>query len=212
MRQSSKISSVVALPLDDKGTDTLGTKALVGHGNNDEHVGIAAIGDENLAAIEHPFIAFQHSGGLLTCSIGTGIGLSQAEGSNPFTGSQLGQVFHLLLLSTGLQDGGAAEAGMGGKDNARGSAHARKFLDGHAIHDIRATGTAILCRNGDAHKADFGHLFYRLHGETLLFIDFGSQWLYLFLCKFANHLQEELFLFSETEIHIDLCLFRLTII
>ena len=188
--------------LDDEGADALGAEALVGHGDDDEHVGVAAVGDENLAAVEHPLVAVEDSGGLLTGGVGTGVGLGEAEGADPLAAGELGQVLHLLLLGAGLKDGGGAEAGVGGEDDARGGADAAELLDGHAVHDVGAAGTAVLRGDGDAHQADLGHLLNGLHGETLLLVDFGGEGLDLLLCKLANHLQEEFFLFGEAKIHI----------
>ena len=165
-------------------------------------MGVAAVGDENLAAVEHPLVAVKDSGGLLAGGVGTGIGLGEAEGADPLAAGELGQVFHFLLLGAGLKDGGGAEAGVGGEDDAGGGADAAELLNGHAVHDVGAAGTAVLRGDGDAHQADLGHLLNGLHGETLLLVDFGGEGLDLLLCKLANHLQEEFFLFGEAKIHI----------
>ena len=91
---------------------------------------------------------------------------------------------------------------MGGEDDARGGADAAELLDGHAVHDVGAAGTAVLRGDGDAHEAYLGHLLNGLHGKTLLLVDLGGEGLDLFLCKLANHLQEELFLFGVAKVHI----------
>ena len=129
------------------------------------------------------------------------MGLGEAESANPFAAGQFGQVLHLLLFGAGLQDGGAAKAGVGGQDDTRGGTHARELLNGHAVHDIGAAGTAVLRGDRNTHQTNLGHLFDRLHGETFLFVNLCGQRFHLFLCKLANHLQEELFLFCETKIH-----------
>ena len=188
--------------LDDEGADALGAEALVGHGDDDEHVGVAAVGDENLAAVEHPVVTVLDGDGLLAGGVGTGVGLGEAEGADPLAAGELGQVFHLLLLGAGLKDGGAAEGGVGREDDARGGADAAELLDGHAVHDVGAAGAAVLGGDGDAHEAYLGHLLDGLHGETLLLVDFGGEGLDFLLCKLANHLQEEFFLFGEAKIHI----------
>ncbi len=71
--------------LDDESADTFGAKTLVGHSDDDEHVGVGAVGDENLAAIEHPVVAILDSHSLLTCGVGTGVRLCEAKGTYPFT-------------------------------------------------------------------------------------------------------------------------------
>ena len=187
--------------LDDEGADALGAQALVGHGDDDEHVGVGAVGDENLASVEHPLVAVKDGGGLLPGGVGAGVGLGQAESADPLAAGQLGQVALLLLLGAVLHDGGHAEAGVGGEDDAGGGAHAAQLLDGHAVHDIRAAGSAVLFRHRNAHQANLGHLLHCLFGETLLLVHFGCEGFHLLLCKLANHLQEEFFLFGVAKIH-----------
>ena len=65
-----------------------------------------------------------NSGRLLHGSVGTGVGLGQTEGADPLARSELGQIFHLLLLGTVLQDGSHAQRGVGREDNASGCTHA----------------------------------------------------------------------------------------
>ena len=79
-----------------------------GNGNDDEHIGKAGIGDEDLGAIEDPVVAIQHGKGLLTLCVGAGARLSQTESTNPFAAAQLGQVIFLLLLGAVLIDRSAA--------------------------------------------------------------------------------------------------------
>ena len=95
-----------------------------GHGDDHEHIGIAGVGDEDLGAVENPVLALlvQHGHGLLPLGVGAGAGLGQAEGAQPLAGAQLGQVLLLLLLGAVLIDGGRAQGGVGGEDNAGGAA------------------------------------------------------------------------------------------
>jgi len=79
-----------------------------GNGNDDEHIGKAGIGDEDLGAIEDPVVAIQHGKGLLTLCVGAGARLSQTESTNPLAAAQLGQVIFLLLLGAVLIDRSAA--------------------------------------------------------------------------------------------------------
>ena len=163
------------------------------------------VGNENLAAVEHPFLTVEHSRRLLTGSVGTGIGLGKAESADPLARSQLGQILHLLLLGACLQYRRSAQRRMSRQNDARSGAHAAQLLNGHTVHNVRTAGTAVLGRNRNTHQADFGHFLYRLHRETLLLVDLCGEGLHLLLCKFANHLQEEFFLFRETKIHIFEC-------
>ena len=75
--------------------------------DDDEHVGVAGVGDEDLGAVEDPVLPLlvQHGHGLLALGVGAGAGLGQAEGAQPLAGAQLGQVLLLLLLGAVLIDG-----------------------------------------------------------------------------------------------------------
>ena len=52
---------------------------LIGNSDDDEHVSVACVGDEDLGAVQHPVIAIFHSSGLLALSISTSARLGQTE-------------------------------------------------------------------------------------------------------------------------------------
>ena len=61
-----------------------GTLGLVSHGENDVSVSLAAVGDEDLAAVEDIVVALQNSLRLLAGSIRAGVRLGQAESAQLF--------------------------------------------------------------------------------------------------------------------------------
>src|SRR5699024_8981090 len=88
--------------LDDEGGDLFGLAAALvqhgaGDGNDDEHIGIAGVGDEDLGAVQQPAVLTLHGVGLLALGVGAGAGLGQAESAQPLAAAQLGQVLGLLL-------------------------------------------------------------------------------------------------------------------
>ena len=194
--------------LHDEGGDLLHRAApLVGVGAGDgehhEHVGVARVGDENLGAVQDVVFAglVQHGGGLLALGVGARAGLGQAEGADPLAGAQLGQVLHLLLLGAVLKDGGAAQAGVGGHDNAGGAAHLGQLLNGHHVAQHVGASAAVLLGKIDAHHAQLGHLLDGLLREALLLVHVRGQGLDLVLRELTEHLLEHQLLFGQFEIH-----------
>ena len=89
-------------------------------------------------------------------------------------GQKVRQILHLLLLGAVLENGSAAEGGMGGNDNSGGAANLSELLHAHGITENIAAGAAVLLREVNTHHAELGHLFDGLHGEALFLIEFLS--------------------------------------
>ena len=60
-----------------------------------------AVSDKGLVPVQHPAIAFADGGRPRASGIGTGTGLGQSPGAEPFAGSQPGNVLALLLFVAG---------------------------------------------------------------------------------------------------------------
>ena len=161
--------------LNDEGGDAVVALALVGHGEHDESGGNVTVGDEALAAVEDVVaVLVLDSGGLLAGGVGTGAGLGQTERADLAAGQKVRQILHLLLLGAVLENGSAAEGGMGGNDNSGGAANLSELLHAHGITENIAAGAAVLLREVNTHHAELGHLFDGLHGEALFLIEFLS--------------------------------------
>ena len=159
--------------LNDEGGDTVVALALVGHGEHDESGGNVTVGDEALAAVEDVVaVLVLDSGGLLAGGVGTGAGLGQTERADLAAGQKVRQILHLLLLGAVLENGSAAEGGVGGNDNSGGAANLSELLHAHGITENIAAGAAVLLREVNTHHAELGHLFDGLHGEALFLIEF----------------------------------------
>ena len=165
---------------------------------------IAGVGDEDLGAVENPVLALlvQHGHGLLPLGVGAGAGLGQAEGAQPLARAQLGQVFLLLLLGAVLIDGGRAQGGVGGHDNARGAAHLAQLLHAHGIAQHVRAGAAILLGEVDAQHAQLGHLLHRLLGERLVLVHPLGQGLDFVFGEVTVHLAEHFLLSGKVQIHL----------
>ncbi len=120
--QSSKISSLVSLArspslfsflpgrkplvpfLHDEGRQSMRSLAFVGHGDDDRDIGIAAIGDEGLVAVQHIAVAFLHRGGARAAGIRAGAGLGERPRRQPFAARQPRNIFSLLRFVAGQKD------------------------------------------------------------------------------------------------------------
>ena len=147
-------------------------------------------------------VAFLYGCGLLGGGVGAGVRLGEAESADPLAAGELGQVLLLLGLGAVLQDGGAAEGGVGGDDDAGGSAYAAELFHGHGVEYVVGAGAAILLGYGDAHDAELGHLFYGLHREALRLVNLGCERLYFLFGELPYHLQEQVLPVCGVEIHI----------
>ena len=85
----------------------------VGLGDDDDQVGVLAVGDEGLGAVEHIAVAgLLDRGGPHALQVGAGAGLAHGDGADQFAGRELRQPALLLLLGAVVQDVGRDDAGM----------------------------------------------------------------------------------------------------
>ena len=98
--------------LDHHQRDAFGARARIGLGDDDDQVGVLAVGDEGLRAVEHIAVAGFLGRGAHALQVGAGAGLAHRDGADEFAGDELGQPAPLLLLGAVMQDVGRDDAGM----------------------------------------------------------------------------------------------------
>ena len=154
----------------DEGGDAPG--ADVRRGDGEDHIGVrlAAVGDEDLLAVQQPVVALVLGGGLGAAGVGACVGLGQAEGAHLFAGAQVGQVFHLLLLGAEGVDGVGAQRRVGGEDDAGAAVHPAQLLHGDGVAEGVQSGAAVLGLIGDTHKAQLAHFRHSLPGEAVFLV------------------------------------------
>ena len=84
--------------------DALGAFLRVGLGDNDNEIGVLAVGDEGLRAVEHVAVAGFSRGGAHALQIGTGAGLGHGDGADHLAAHKLGQPALLLLVGAVMQN------------------------------------------------------------------------------------------------------------
>ena len=98
--------------LDHHQRDALGALRRIGLGDHDDQVGVLAVGDEGLRAVEHIAVAGFLRGGAHALQVGAGAGLGHGDRADQLAGRELRQPALLLLLGAVMQDIGRDDAGM----------------------------------------------------------------------------------------------------
>ncbi len=115
----------LVVALDDEGGHAARTGVDVGLGVDHVGVGVRAVGDPHLVAVEHVAVAALLGAQLHRHHVGAGIRLAHGQGADVLAGAQLGQVFLLLRLAAVLADLVDAQVGVGAvgqADRGRGAA------------------------------------------------------------------------------------------
>ena len=139
--------------------------ALVGRGDHHGNIGVVAIGDEGLVAIQHIAVAFFHGGGARIAGVRARSGLGQSPRGQPLAAGQLRDVFLLLRLVSGEKDVVGAQRVVRRNDDADRAVHSREFFNRQNIIDIAETRAAILRREDDAQQAHLAKLLHDLSRE-----------------------------------------------
>ena len=85
----------------------------VGLGIDHVGVGVGAVGDPGLAAVEHIVVAALLGTQLHRHDVGAGVGLAHGQCADVLAADQLGQVLELLLMGAVAVDLVDAQVGMG---------------------------------------------------------------------------------------------------
>ena len=108
------VAAAEAFPvaLDDEGGDAVGAFFQVGLGVDHVGVGVRAVGDPGLAAVEHVLVATFIGAKFHRYHVGTGVRLAHGQRANVLAADQLGQVLELLLVIAVAVDLVDAEVGV----------------------------------------------------------------------------------------------------
>jgi hypothetical protein len=115
----------------------------VGLGVDHQRVGIAAVGDPHLGAVQHVTVALFLGFQLHRHHVGTGIRLGHGQRADVFAGDQLGQVFLALrfaAVAANLVDAQIRVGAVGQADRGRG---AGDFLQRDDVRQIAHVGAAV---------------------------------------------------------------------
>src|SRR5690606_11357540 len=125
----------------------------------------AGVGDELLAAVDHPLVAVEHRGGPGAARVAARVRLGQAEtGQGPAAG-EFGQPALLLLLVAEAVDRHGAQRDPGLQGDRHTLVDLAQLLQRQAQGEVVAAHAAVLLREGQAEQTHLGHARHHLVGE-----------------------------------------------
>ena len=145
----------------------------IGLGIHQQRVGMWAVGDPHLGAVQYETVALPVRSQSHTDDIRPGTRFAHREGADMFTADQPGEVAPFLLfagIAVNLVD---AEIGMSAVGKGNGRRGAADLLDGHDMLQIRHPGTAVFFGNGDAVQPQIAHLPPEVHRKMIFAVDIG---------------------------------------
>lgn len=145
---------------DEEGGDPAVAGVGVRAGEEEDHVGPGAVGDEHLAAADDVRVPFAHGAGGQARGVRAGAGLGQAEAAEGLAGAQPGQPGALLLIGAPGGDGLGDQAEGDGDDAAHGGVAAAQFLGDERVGEVVAAGAAVLLGDGEAEEAQVAEFLH----------------------------------------------------
>ena len=161
--------------LDQEGGDAARPGIGPGLGVDDQRVGVMAVGDPHLRAVQDIAVALLVGAQPHRDDIGAGAGLAHRQRADMLARDQLRQVFALLRLAAVAADLVDAEVGVravGEADRGRGAAD---LLHRDAMREIAHAGAAVFLLDRDAVQAERAHLGPQLDRETVGPVDLGGE-------------------------------------
>ena len=161
--------------LDQEGGDPLGPRLRVGAGVDHQRVGVGAVGDPVLRAVEHvavvPLLRAQPHGD----DVRPRPRLGHRQRADMLAAHQLGQVARLLLGGAVELDLVDAEVGMRPVAQRHAGRGARDLLHRDDMGEIAHPGPAVFLRHGDPEQAEVPHLAPQMGGEDVVAVDPGRE-------------------------------------
>ena len=130
---------------------------LIGPRQQEAVVGVVALGGPHLLAVDDPFVAVEHGGGLQRREVGARVRLGEALAPAGGAAEDAGQELLLLLLGPPLQDGRTDER-VTEEVAAHRRLRVRELLGQHDALHRREALAAVLGRPGRADPATFEQL------------------------------------------------------
>ncbi len=157
--------------LDDERGDAVRPLVQVGLGVDHVGVGVRAVGDPGLAAVEHVAVAALFGAQLHGDHVGTGIRLAHGQRADVFAADQLGQVAGLLLgvaVAVDLVDAQVGVGAVGKGDRGRAAAD---LFHRHHVGQVAKAGAAVLLGDGHAEQTHLAEFLPHVGREQVVLVD-----------------------------------------
>ncbi len=177
-------------------------RLLVGAGEDDVGLGVAAVGDEDLVAVQNPLVAVEHRRGAGAAGIRAGHRFGQAEGAELAPLGQRRQVGLLLLLGAELVDRVGAQRDVRRERDAGRGAHAGELLDDDGVAEIIGPGATVLFGEDHPGQTQLAELVeHQIPVEALLLVALLRRGRQLGFGEAAHHLPHHLLFIVQFENH-----------
>src|SRR3989339_361709 len=173
----------------------------IGNGEYQRCAANAAIGHEDLRAVDDIVIAVPDGDRFYTARIGAGIGLGQTEGADPLPPGHRRQKAAFLFLGAEPLDGVNPHAVVDGQAEAHRGTDARNLLDGDRVADTVHLRTAERLRRLEAEEMERSHLLDDLPRETGIPVDVAGDRTQFGLGKHAHRFADHFMFRAGIEIH-----------
>ncbi len=173
---------------------------LVGLRVDREPVGVAAVGDEALGAVDDVLVALADGGRAHAGDVGAGVGLGQAEGGELVVLGQHPEVLLLELLGAGEGERRGGEAVGADRGGDAGAAPGELLLDDRAL-EVAEAGPAVLLGRVAVHEAELPGLAEHVLGPRAVAVVLPGDGTDLLLGEVVRHLAQRLLLVGKREVH-----------
>ena len=163
-------------------------------------VGVLAVGDEALGAVDDPLVALLGGGRLHPRDVGAGVGLGEAEAGELRRLGEHAQVLLLDLVAAAEGDRRRGEAVGGERGADAGAAPSELLLDQTARQVVEARAAVLLGRVG-VHQADLPGLLDDLLGPGAFLVELPGDLAHLLLGEVVRHLPQVLLLVGKCEVN-----------
>ena len=183
----------------DKGGNAFNTFGFVGHGKNHINFGFAAIGDENLAAVDNVVVAVTDRNGLLGGGVGAGTRFRETERAHLGSFRERNQIFLFLLFRTISKNRPGTQRNRRRQGNANPRIRLADFFHGQDVAQDIAIRTAVLLGKADSRQAEADHFIIQRTGKCFVLITFFRSGRDLLLGKITGNLLHHFLVFCQFE-------------
>ncbi len=183
-----------------KGRHTARAQLGLALGVHHQGVGIRAVGDPHLGAVEQVITALVFGLELHAQHVRARTGLGHGQGTDVLTTDELGQVFGALLGRAVALDLVDTQVGVRAVAQAHRGAGTGDFFHGDHVRQVAHVRAAVFLTHGDAQHAQVAHLAPQVHGELVVAVDFGRAGGDFGLGKVAHRVAQSVDVFTELEV------------
>ena len=185
---------------DQKGRDAACAQLGLGLRVHHQGVGVRAIGDPHLVAIEQVAAALVLGLELHADHVRARAGLAHGQRTDMLATDQLGQVLGFLRGVAVAADLVHAQVAVRAVGQAHRGAGARDFLHRHHVREVAHVGAAILLGHGHSEHAQRTELAPYVHRKLVTVIDLGGTRRDFRLCKITHRIAQRVNLVTELKV------------